>query len=472
MTPSPILDLRQYLEVLDDRGLLCTVTAEVDWNLEIGTIARIMLDKRGPALHFTSVRDSRDSLVTGVLATPERYALGLGCEPKMGIIIEEVRKRSSRPIPPVLVANGLCQETVTNGEDIDLFRLPVPKWHDLDGGRYLGTLGVVIVRDPETGARNAGIYRQQVTSRAATAIQATQQFGIIMRKYAALGRPMPVATAIGLDPCTIIASCLQARLGEDELAAAGGLLGEPLKLVKCVSQDLEVPANAEFVFEGEIRTEEPFVDEGPFGEFAGYYGQPTKSPQIHLTAMTHRAQPIFQGTLEGAPPSESTMLRVPGSSAALADRLKSMKTPGVKDVYMTDMGCVSYMAVVSLERHNYHGYVRQVMQQVWAHDIEAKWVIVVDDDIDVFDRAQVEWALATRVMPHRDVWITPQNQPGQDLDPSLPRSERSNELEVRASRIGIDATTKFKGFDFEELARPHSTADVLRRWDELGLPRL
>lgn len=467
---GPYLDLREYLAALEHRELLCTVAAEVDWDCEVGAIARIMLDRHGPALKFTAVRDSPHALVTSVLATPERYALGLGCEPTMRAIIEYVSSGANRPITPVISGEGVCQEHVVPGDRIDLFSLPVPKWHELDGGRYLGTLGVVIARDPETGARNAGIYRQQIIDRNTTAIQATQQFGILMRKYRALGRPMPVATVIGLDPCTIMAACLQARLGEDELAAAGGLIGRPLELVRCVTQELEVPARAEFVFEGEIRTDAPLVDEGPFGEYTGYYGQATKSPEIHLTAMTHRSDPIFQGTLEGAPPSESTMLRVPGSSAALTNRLKSMRTPGVKDVYMTDMGCVSYMVVISIDRANYHGYVRQVIAQVWAHDIEAKWVIVVDDDIDVYDRGQVEWALATRVMPHRDIWITPPNQPGQDLDPAIPQHERSNELEVRASRIGIDATTGFKGFEFEAMARPQNTDAVLARWPELGLP--
>jgi 4-hydroxy-3-polyprenylbenzoate decarboxylase len=130
------------------------------------------------------------------------------------------------------------------------------------------------------------------------------------------------------------------------------------------------------------------------------------------------------------------------------------------------------MVVISLERHHYHGYAQQVMQQVWAHDIEAKWVILVDDDIDVFDRGQVEWALATRVMPHRDIWITPPNQPGVDLDPAIAPPDRANELEIHTSRVGIDATTKHKGFDFGTLARPRTVDAVLERWDELGLPPL
>ena len=467
----PFADLREYIAALEERELLCRVSATVDWDLEIGAIQRAMFDRYGPALYFESVRDSSFPIVSGLMATPERFALALECEPTVGAIIEHLREVASRQtLEPVSVESGPCQENVVQGADLDLFSLPVPKWHDLDGGRYLGTLGLVIARDPETGARNVGIYREQITSPTSTALNATQQVGILLRKYRDLGKPMPIATAVGVDPCTLVSSCLQARLGVDELEAAGGLLGRPLELVKCVSQDLEVPANAEFVFEGEIDPNAPLVDEGPFGEYAGYYGQSGKAPEIKLTAMTHRDNAIFQGTLEGAPPSESTMLRVPGSTSMLAEALKSMKTPGVKDVYMTDMGCVSYMVVVSLDRHPYQGYVRQVMEQIWAFDIEAKWVIVVDDDIDVFARDQVEWALATRVEPHRDVWVTPQNQPGVDLDPAIPQPARADDREVRTSRIGVDATTQFKGFEFGPLARPRTVDKVLERWAELGLP--
>lgn len=469
----PFADMREFLAALDERGLLCRVTEPVDWDLEIGAIQRVMFDRGGPALLFESVRDSTHPLVTGLVATPERYALALGCEPGLGNIIEHVRTRTSHDaIEPVMVSSGPCQENVIGRDKIDLYKLPVPKWHDSDGGRYLGTLGLVIARDPETGARNVGIYREQIASRNSVGLNATQQVGILLRKHRALGKAMPVATVVGVDPCSLLASTLQARLGDDELAAAGGLLGRPVEMVKCVSQDLEVPATAEFVFEGEILPDAPLVDEGPFGEFAGYYGPATKSPEIRLTAITHRNDPIFQGTLEGAPPSESTMLRLPASSAALADVLKSMRIPGVKDVVMTEMGCVSYMVVVSLEQHHYHGYPRQVMERIWSHDTEGKWVIVVDDDIDVFDRGQIEWALATRVEPHRDIWVTPPNQPGEGLDPAIPLSVRADARAVRTSRIGIDATTKWKNHEFGELCRPRTVDNVLQRWGALGLPPL
>jgi UbiD family decarboxylase len=460
------------MAALEERGLLHRVTAPVDWDLEVGAIQRVVFDRQGPALLFESVRDSSIPLLSGLVGTPERYALGIGAEPSMRAIIERVREASTEIVEPVLIDGGPCQENVLRGDDVDLFSLPVPKWHDLDGGRYLGTLGLVIVRDPETGVRNVGIYRLQLLTRNTLALCATQQTGQIWRKYQRLGIPMPVATVVGVDPCTLAASVLSAPLGHDELWTAGALRGKPVELVRGVTQDVEIPAGAEFVFEGEVAVDAPLVDEGPFGEYAGYYGLPEKHPEMRITAVTHRNDPIFQGTLEGAPPNESRMLQIPGSSAMMAQRFRSMRTPCVKDVYMTDMGCVSYMLIVSLAQHPWHGYARQVMEQAWSYDFEAKWVIVVDDDIDVFDRGQVEWALATRVQPHRDIWITPDNQPGGFLDPSIDPAHRNRAGPVgcRSSRIGIDATTKFKGFEFGELERPRTVDRALERWAELGIP--
>lgn len=471
---APFVDLREYLRALEQRGLLCRVDAPVDWDLEIGAIQRVMFDRRGPALCFGAVRDAWCPLVTGVMGTVERYAYGIGCEPSMRAIVNRVRQASETAIEPVVVDEGPCQENVLRDEAIDLFGLPVPKWHDLDGGRYLGTLGLVIIRDPETGIQNVGIHREQIVSRTSLSLNATQQVGIILAKYQRIGRPMPVATVVGVDPNSLAATCVQAHLGVDELGIAGGLMGRPVELVRCVTQDLEAPAGAEFVFEGEVLPDAPLVDEGPFGEYAGYYGPATRAPEIKLTAVTHRNDPIFQGTLEGAPPNESTMLRMPGNAAALASYLARMKTPVVRDVNVTDMGCAEHTVVVSLHKQFYFGLASQVVAAIWSFDPIAKWVIVVNADIDVYDREQVEWALATRVQPHRDLWVTPANQPGIPLDPSISPADSTGPYGkiARSSRVAIDATIDFKGFEFGTPARPQTVDRVLERWEELGLPPL
>src|SRR3990172_3343782 len=463
-------DLRGFLSLLEGRGLLRRVRAEVDWDLEVGAIQRRVFDREGPALFFERVRGYEWPLVSGVLGTAERYALALGCEPHKRSIIRKVEASAAEPLPPVVVESGLCQENVDTGAAINVLKFPVPQWHRLDGGRYIGTLGLVITKDPDTGAQNVGIYREQVLDRNRLGLNATQQVGTLWQKWRRQGKAMPVATVIGVDPCTLVASCVQAPLGVDEFGISGALRGSPLPLVRCVSQELEVPATAEIVLEGEIPPDAELVDEGPFGEFTGYYGMVTKSPVINLTAVTFSNHPILQGTLEGKPPNESTMLRSVGHSAGAAARLRRMNLPGLRDVYITDMSCANFMVIVSMDKQFYFGQSRQVIEGVWANMHIAKWVIVVNDDIDIFDRRQVEWALSTRVSPHRDIWVTPHNQVNTNLDPASHPDDR-NYPNLRGSRIGIDATVDFKGYEFPPETQPSAEefARVDARWHEYGI---
>jgi UbiD family decarboxylase len=232
-----------------------------------------------------------------------------------------------------------------------------------------------------------------------------------------------------------------------------------------------VPATAEYVFEGEILPDAPLVSEGPFGEYTGYYGLGGQSPEVRLTAVTHRANPVFQGTLEGMPPSESTMLRVPGATAGAWAKVRGAGIPGVKDIHLTDMGCASYFCVVSLGKQFYYGHAREVVSALWAGKPAPKWIVLVDEDVDVYDRGQVEWAMATRVQPHRDIWVTPQNQRGINLDPAIHPDDRAHPI-TRTSRVAIDATEQFKGYDFEPLANSSADlrAQVLARWAEFEIP--
>jgi 4-hydroxy-3-polyprenylbenzoate decarboxylase len=464
-------DLRSFLSALEDRRLLTRVRAEVDWDLEIGAIQRRIFDCEGPALLFERVKGHRWPLVSGALGTPERVALALGCKPELKEMITRLRDATENPLAPVIVDKGLCQQNVDRLGKMDVQKFPTPKWHRLDGGRYIGTLGLVITKDPETGRRNVGIYREQILGPDRIALNATQQVGTIWQKWRRAGRPMPVATAIGVDPATMIASLVQAKLGDDEFGISGGLRGKALDLVRCVSQDLEVPASAEIVLEGQISADGELVQEGPFGEFTGYYGLETMSPVIDLTAVTYRDSPILQGTLEGAPPSESTSLRTLTHTAGAWAKLDRMGIPGLKDVYVTDMGCANFMVVASMQRQFYFGHARQVIAAIWANIHIAKWVIVVNDDIDIYDRRQVEWALATRVAPHRDIWVTPQNQPGTNLDPAIAPDDR-HYPSIRGSRVGIDATEDYKGYEFPPQTKPspEEYARVDARWHEYGLP--
>jgi UbiD family decarboxylase len=433
---------------------VCRVKEQVNWDLEVGAIMQKTCDTQGPALLFENVKGSPYPLFTGAMYTYRRYGLGIGVEGGLRPILRKGLHAMQNPIPPLRVASGPCQENVLTGKDIDLYRFPVPRWHEMDGGRYIGTLGVVVTRDPQTGERNMGIYRQQIMSRDTTGLLATQQVGTMFQKYRAMGKPMPIATAIGVPPEVVAAACFHAPYGQDELGIAGGLRGEPVPLVKCKTVDLEVPATSEIVLEGVVEVDTSlWKEEGPFGEYPGYYGGvKMPRPLVRLTAITHRNNPIFQGAMVVAPPCEDSTLRTVGHTVGAWGKLLTMGIPGVKELHMTEMGCAVFKVIVSMDRQYYGGNARQVINGVWASMGVGKWVIVVDDDIDIFDPGQVEWALSTRVQPHRDIIIVP-DQSGSQLDPSIDPSKRPYPI-AQTSRIGIDATMQFKGFEFPPKARP------------------
>ena len=250
--------------------------------------------------------------------------------------------------------------------------------------------------------------------------------------------------------------------------------GEPVDLVKCETVDLEVPSSAEIVLEGEVPLDEAeWEEEGPFGEYTGYYGGvKARRPVINLTAVTHRDNPILQGTPPAGPPCEDIVLRAIGGTVGKWNLLLNSGVPGIKEVYLTEMGCATIIAIVSVDRLVYAGNVRQIIEACWSTgtSCNSKWVIVVDDDIDIYDWRQVEWALATRVQPHRDIMVTDDRQTALHLDPSVEPAIRVFPF-VRGSRIGIDATTKFKGFEFPPSARPdeEDMREVEKKWQEYGL---
>lgn len=465
-------DLRQFLEELRGKGELKTVKRQVDGDLELGAIMRKVFDMRGPAVLFENVKGSNFPFVSGVMDTYPRYAMGIGAKPDPRSIVKRILEASEQPVEPQLVQDGPCKENLDKGKDVNLDKFPIPKWHRLDGGKYI-TLGTVITRDPFTGKRNVAVNRQQVFGKNRVGLHAVQQTGVLLNKYRSQGKPMPVAVAIGVEPAVLAASCVRAVLGQDELGIAGALRGEPVKIIKCETVDLEVPAFAEVVLEGEIPPDESkWEEEGPFGEATGYYsGARCKRPTIYLKAISYRNNPIMQGTLEGYPPSESTTLRSLGGTVGVWNKVRRLGIPGINEIYLTDMGCANFMVVVSLERQFYAGHARQVIEAVWASlTNNAKWVIVVDEDIDIYDRGQLEWALCTRVQPHRDIVITSNRQPGMDLDPSLAPEDRVYPG-VFSSRIGIDATLQFKGFEFSSVIKPseEEMRMIEANWADYGI---
>lgn len=460
---SSVHDLRSYLAALEAAGELARVSAPVALDQEIGAICYRNLLNHGPGLLFERPGGSDIPLAVDLLASRARYALALGTEPDR--LASEWNRRVATLLPPRIVERGACQEHVLVGSDVDLKRLPAPIWNDLDGGPYL-TLSCHVTRDPETGARNVGVYRNQVHDRDLLGLLSAPYTHLMLQRRKAPSEQFPVAIAIGADPVVLMTATSQVPFGTDELAVAGALREAPLDLVRCVTVPLEVPASAEIVIEGHIAPD-LLVDEGPFGEFTGYYGGPTEPRQvIRVSAITHRDRPILQQTYEGRPPHESAILTgVPRE----AELMRQIALPGIKRVHVTAPGGGALHAVVSIEKL-YEGYGKSVgMAVLGTHPGRfIKQVIVVDDDVDPFDPSAVEWAVATRVQPHRDMEII-NEVTGIILDPSLPRAEQS--VHARTSKVIIDAT-RYDAKSYPPLCIPRATVQeqVDQNWGRYGLP--
>jgi UbiD family decarboxylase len=342
----------------------------------------------------------------------------------------------------------------------------------MDGGRFIGTLGCVVTRDPETGIRNVAVYREQIQGKNKIGVNCEQHGGIHLRKNRDRNQPTPVATCIGVPPAVLLASAAKVPYGVDEFDVAGGIAGQPIPLVKCQTVDLEVPADSEIVLEGYIPPDSAEWEmEGPFGEFHGHFNDmgPRKRPTAVLTAITYRNNPILQGCSPGVGPNEVTFSGQIGFAAGLWDSLRKAGIPGVKAVNVTESSAC-FTAVVSLSRHFYRGNAQSVMNHAFAVGHFPKICIVVDDDIDVYDDFMVQWAVNTRVQPHRDIYITPANTWGCPLDPSIPLKDRPMPRST-SSRMGIDATKYFKDdTEFSQLVvdQPQTIAQVQRRWKEYG----
>lgn len=460
--PSPVNDLRSYLAVLEEAGELARVETAVDTNYEVGAVCYKNIRQNGPGLLFEHPGGSDIPLAACLLATRKRYALAIGADPEQ--ISQEWNRRLANLIPPVIVKKGACQQNVFEGDRVDLTRLPVPIWNELDGGPFL-TLSCHVTKDPITGIRNVGIYRNQIHDRNTLGLQIQPYGHLKLQMQKRPEEPFPVAIVLGADPVVVMAACAPLPFGTDEMAAAGALRGKPLEMVPCRSVPLEVPANAQIVIEGE------FVpglvhDEGPFGEFTGYYsGQRAPRPAIRVKAITYQDHPIMDGTYEGRQPSGSTVIiGVPRE----AELMRQISLPGIKRIHMTLATAGVLHAVVSVEKP-FEGFGKYVGLAVLgcAAGRAVKQVIVVDDDVDPFDPLAVEWAVATRVQPHRDVDFIKEVQ-GVVLDPSMPLTSTGERKTT--SKMIIDAT-RYDAKNFSSVCVPAAATQkkVDREWEKYGI---
>jgi len=388
-----------------------------------------LVDQADTALLFHNVIGYEMPVVSGIIRTQERATMSLGCK-TYPEIEQKLAAAIARPLPPKMVNTAPHSEVVLEGDEVDLYDLPIPMSSIYDGGPMI-TAGVVIARDPELGM-NSGMYRLIVKEKNLTGIDLVTPNNMRLfadRAYRA-GRPCPISISIGTHPFEIMGSGYRAALGVDEMAIAGALRGEPVELAPCHTIDMPCIADAEIVLEAEILPTGWTWPEGRFGEFTRLMGGLHWNPLVRVKAIRRRKDAIYYNLHM---PWENTWLAAPTRYAAIRQALKTAGVQ-VKDINVTLGGCAFWHAVISIKKQA--GEAKNALLAALSV-MDLKHVVVVDDDIDVWNPVDVEWAIATRVQGDRDVMIVG-NARGKPLDPSLPVMPVG--IVPTTAKIGIDAT--------------------------------
>jgi len=413
----PFKDLREYIAELEAEEELQHITEEVDWNLEVGAIIRRGYDLGAPAPLFENIKGYPRGFrilgaPTGSSAKKGRFyariAMSLGLPPETGaaaLIEEFARAKHLKPIKPRLVNTAVCQENVQIGEEVNLFKFPVPYIHGGDGGRYIGTWHIVVTKDPDTGWTNWGMYRVMVHDEKTMGglFLPSQHIGMhYYEKYEARNQPMPFALAIGTEPLTPLVASAGVPAGADEAGVAGAMRGKPLELVKCKTVDLTVPATSEIVIEGEVPPHER-MEEGPLGEYSGYQiSNYEGKPVYKVGAVTHRNDPILTVACPGVPVEEHLSLAIIWA-ADILDALRTLGYP-VKMAFIPPHAAL-HLIVVSTET-KFPNIAKRIADAVWATKTGRMIpkIMVVDDDIDATNFDEVFWAFCTRNHPDKGIF--------------------------------------------------------------------
>jgi 4-hydroxy-3-polyprenylbenzoate decarboxylase len=477
--------LAAFLDELEAEGELVRIKAEVDPILEITEITDRISKAHGPAMLFENVCGSRFPLAINVLGSERRMAKALGVKD-----LDEMAKRIAElikpdvpdsfldklkmvpmlaklgSIPPRLVRSGPCQQVVLTGDQIDLTELPVLQCWPEDAGRFI-TFGQVFTRNPETGDRNVGMYRLQLRDRRTTAMHwhphhdGCQHFLLHKRR----GTRMPLAVSLGGDPLYPYMATAPLPPATDECLFGSFLRGKAVELVKCKTIDLEVPASADFVIEGFIDSTEPLVTEGPFGDHTGFYSLADQFPVFHVTALTHRSNPIYPTTIVGKPPQEDCYMGK--ATERLFLPLIKLFIPEVVDYDLPWFGVFHNFAFVAI-RKRYPQHARKVMSAIWGlgQMMFSKIIVVVDEHVNVHNHDEVWFHVGSNVHPGRDVVFS--EGPTDLLDHAAP-------VCCVGHKMGIDATRKFpeeghpRRWPDEMLMTAEIIENVTKRWAEYGL---
>lgn len=474
-------NLREFLEVLEKKGLLHRIKVEVDSILEISEITDRMCKSPngGKALFFEKVKGSNIPVVTNIFGSFERMCLALEVESfdNIGKRIEKLLNQSPPKTfrekitaifeliefvkyLPKKLKNAPSQEVINH--EPDLTKLPILKTWPLDGGKFI-TLPMVFTREPETGKQNCGMYRMHVYDKKTTGMHwhIHKDGAMHYRKYKELGKRMPVAVAIGSDPAVIYSSTAPLPYGVDEMVFAGFLRKKSVEIVKCITCDIEVPANAEIVLEGYVDPNE-LRDEGPFGDHTGFYSPVDKFPVFHITCITHRKDPIYPATVVGKPPMEDCYMAKATERIFLP--LLKIQFPEIRDINLPMEGVFHNAVIVSIKKQ-YPGHGRKIIHGLWGvgQMMFSKLIIVVDDDVDVQDLSLTAWKVLNNVDWRRDVIISEGPLDELDHSASWPKF---------GGKMGIDATRKTREEGMmrqwpEEIRQaPEIRELVSRRWHE------
>jgi len=483
-------DLRDFLAQLEQLGELKRVSAEVDPRLEMTEICDRVLKSGGPAILFEKPKGHSIPVLGNLFGTARRVAMGMGEDSpaalrEIGKLLAYLKEpeppkglrdawdklpllKKVFDMAPKEVSSAPCQETVWEGREVDLARLPIQTCWPGDAGPLI-TWGLTVTRGPLKARQNLGIYRQQVIAPNKVIMRWLAHRGgaLDFRDHCRKrpGEPFPVAVALGADPATILGAVTPVPDSLSEYQFAGLLRGGKTEVVKCLGNNLQVPASAEIVLEGHLAPGETAL-EGPYGDHTGYYNEQERFPVLTIERVTLRRQPIYHSTYTGKPPDEPAMLGVALNEVFVP--LLARQFPEISDFYLPPEGCSYRLAVVSMKKQ-YPGHAKRVMFGVWSflrQFMYTKFIIVTDDDVNIRDWKEVVWALTTRVDPARDTTIV-ENTPIDYLDFASPVSGLG-------SKMAVDATHKWPGETSRNWGTPIVMDEAVKRrvdamWKELGL---
>ena len=433
------LDLHGFIAYLEAEHPeeIIRITKEVDPKFGVsGILHRLEKDEKFPLVIFENIKGSKIPLVANMHASFERLRYGIGMEEgSIKEFLAECAEREAKPLKPVqFLGEPPVQEIVKLADEVDVYELPVCTYHEKDSGPFI-TAGLALMRDPDTGINNIGIYRHEVHEKNLLGVQVseTADGNVIWKNYESRGEPCPIAIIIGHHPGFFIGALAFSSMNTDELDIAGAMLQSPVQMVPCKTIPLEVPANADIVLEcvtipGKRRKE------APFGEYPGTYGPQRDNPVLEVKAITRRRDALYQNAFVG---HADNLLLSGIIRTTFIERTVKIACPTVHEIAVPRSGRFRFFCFISIKKMM-EGEAKQAAMAAFVADPFLKFVVVVDEDVDVYNDTEVLHAISVRVRADRDIFMVPYSK-GSPLDPASYDPAGGSHL---VTKTGIDATRK------------------------------